>query len=173
MTEYIILGFLMTKSMTGYDIKQNMAISTSNFFDASFGSIYPALKRLLQKQLIEVEEIVEGGKLKKLYSLTNKGKEEFISWLKTPIEPSKTNVTSALCKIFFFDNLSKKEIISLINKYISDLSEFKGNLLRVKEKVLNHGRNFEMLTLDFGLDYYDFIIKWYRNYINSIDNKEL
>lgn len=31
MTEFTILGFLMTNNMTGYDIKQKMSISTSNF----------------------------------------------------------------------------------------------------------------------------------------------
>lgn len=42
---YVILGFLCEKDMTGYEIKQKMTISTSNFIDASFGSIYPMLKK--------------------------------------------------------------------------------------------------------------------------------
>ncbi|WP_236880832.1 PadR family transcriptional regulator [Clostridioides difficile] len=49
MLEYIILGFLMEKELSGYDLKQIMSESTSYFFDASFGSIYPALKRLETK----------------------------------------------------------------------------------------------------------------------------
>ena len=77
MIEFIILGFLMTNNMTGYDIKQKMSISTSNFIDASFGSIYPTLKRLEQKKLICFEEIVENGKLKKVYCVTEQGKKEF------------------------------------------------------------------------------------------------
>lgn len=43
---YVILGFLCEKDMTGYEIKQKMTISTSNFIDASFGSIYPMLKKM-------------------------------------------------------------------------------------------------------------------------------
>ena len=46
MLEYIILGFLMGCAASGYDLKQYMAESTSYFFYASYGSIYPALKRL-------------------------------------------------------------------------------------------------------------------------------
>lgn len=42
---YVILGFLCEKDMTGYEIKQKMTLSTSNFIDASFGSIYPMLKK--------------------------------------------------------------------------------------------------------------------------------
>ncbi|WP_088185748.1 PadR family transcriptional regulator [Desulfosporosinus sp. FKA] len=57
MTEYILLGFLMQNSMTGYDIKQHMSMSTSYFIDASFGSIYPALKRLEQKGFILIFDV--------------------------------------------------------------------------------------------------------------------
>ena len=106
MTEYILLGFLMERNMTGYDMKQYMSKSTSYFMDASFGSIYPSLKRLVQKNLICLEEIVENGKLKKVYYITEQGRKEFMTWLRSPIEISKTSAASALSKIFFFDNLS-------------------------------------------------------------------
>ena len=63
MLEYIILGFLMRRKATGYDLKQYMAESTSYFFDASYGSIYPALKRLEEKKFLCSEEQVTGGKI--------------------------------------------------------------------------------------------------------------
>ncbi len=171
MTEFIILGFLMTRNMTGYDIKQTMSISTSNFMDASFGSIYPCLKRLVQKKLICLEEITTNGKLKKIYSITEQGKEEFMTWLKSPIEVSKTSTASALSKIFFFDNLDNEEITNSINTYIEDLTRLKNNLLDVKEMLRNHGNNFEISTLSFGLDFYDFTINWYKNYLDNVNKK--
>ena len=168
MTEFIILGFLMTKNMTGYDIKQKMSISTSNFIDASFGSIYPSLKRLVLKKLICLEEIVENGKLKKVYYITDQGEEEFMTWLRSPIEISKTSASSALSKIFFFDKLSNEEITSSLSTYIKDLTNLKSNLLNVKKMLNNHPNNFELCTLNFGLDSYDYIIKWYKNYLDNL-----
>jgi DNA-binding PadR family transcriptional regulator len=44
MLEYIILGYLLIGEMSGYDLKRWMSYCTSNFFDASFGSIYPRSK---------------------------------------------------------------------------------------------------------------------------------
>ncbi len=171
MTEFIILGFLMTNNMTGYDIKHKMSISTSNFIDASFGSIYPSLKRLEQKRLIYLEEIIENGKLKKEYSITEQGKEEFMRWLKSPIEVSKTSTTGALSKIFFFDNLDNEEVANLINTYIEDLTRLKSDLLDVKEMLKDHDNNFEICTLNFGLDFYDFTISWYKNYLDSLNKR--
>lgn len=99
--EYIILGFLMSSEMSGYDLKQKMTESTSNFFDAGYGSIYPTLKRMEAKSFISLREIVEGGKYKKLYAITELGKSEFLNWLELPVEFSRTK-TDHLIKIFFF-----------------------------------------------------------------------
>jgi len=169
MFEFIILGFLMSKNMTGYDIKQKMSVSTSNFIDASFGSIYPALKRLEQKALICSEEVVTNGKLKKVYFITQQGKDEFLRWLSAPIEASKTSITSALSKIFFYNHLSNESAQILLHSYIADLTTFKSNLLKVKETIAQRGNTFELCTLLFGLDFYDFAINWYQNYLANLD----
>ena len=79
MLEYIILGFLMTKERSGYDLKRCMTQTTSYFFDASFGSIYPALKRLTQKGLVTFREDVDGGKFKKVYRITDSGRTAFMT----------------------------------------------------------------------------------------------
>lgn len=169
MTEYIILGFLMNRSMTGYDIKQMMNISTSNFMEGSFGSIYPALKKLEQKGLIFSEEITSKGKLKKVYTIKEQGKEEFIKWVGSPIEASKTSITSALSKIFFFRSLPEPQAAELINQYIKNVKSYKSNLLEVKEKVCRVADTYEVSTLEFGIDFYDFIINWYENYLNKMN----
>ena len=96
MLEYIILGFLMGCAASGYDLKQYMAESTSYFFDASYGSIYPALKRLEEKKLILSEEKVTGGKFKKLYSITEEGRGVFLTWLSRCVLPKHASTT--LCR---------------------------------------------------------------------------
>ena len=171
MTEFILLGFLMDHNMTGYDIKQMMSMSTSNFVDSSFGSIYPALKKLEQKDWISSQEIIEGGKIKKVYSITNQGREEFLKWLNLPIEASKTGVTSALSKIFFFDHLPYETAVKLLTAYIADLISFKNNLLAIKDPVEQKAAAFELCTLYFGLDFYDFGIQWFQNYLEKLTKK--
>ncbi|HGM3220142.1 PadR family transcriptional regulator [Clostridioides difficile] len=52
----------MEKELSGYDLKQKMSTSTSYFFDASFGSIYLALKRLEEKDYICYREVIDGSK---------------------------------------------------------------------------------------------------------------
>ena len=80
---------------------------------------------------------------------------------------SKTSAASALSKIFFFDNLSNEEITSSLGAYIEDLTKLKSNLLDIKKMLNNHANNFELCTLNFGLDLYDYIINWYKNHIDN------
>lgn len=171
MTEYILLGFLMQRDMTGYDMKQHMSMSTSYFVDASFGSIYPSLKRLGQKGFVELKETVESGKLKKIYSINEQGKAEFIKWLTSPIETSKTNISTAMVKIFFYHYLPCEQVILLIEQYIHDIEAYKISLLELKSHVEKKADEFELCTLNFGLDYYDFAIHWYESYLKDLSKK--
>lgn len=169
MTEYILLGFLMEKDMTGYDMKQHMSMSTSYFVNASFGSIYPSLKRLGKKGLVELKESAENGKLKKIYCINDQGKAEFLKWLASPIAVSKTDISSPLAKIFFFRYLPREQATMLIEQCINDLECYQKSLLDLKSKVAHKADPFELCTLDFGLDCYDFAINWCKkNLINKI-----
>jgi PadR family transcriptional regulator PadR len=44
-------------------------------YQVSPGTIYPTLHRLEQKGYLEKEERLEGGKIRKYYAITGKGKE--------------------------------------------------------------------------------------------------
>lgn len=165
MTEYVLLGFLMERDMTGYDIKQYMSMSTSYFVDASFGSIYPSLKRLEKKELVVLKESVENGKLKKIYSINEQGKAEFLKWLASPIIVSRTDISFPLAKIFFFRYLPREQAKQLIEQCIRDITCYKESLLELKSKVEHKADPFELCTLDFGLDCYDFAIQWCKDHL--------
>lgn len=165
MTEYILLGFLMERNMTGYDMKQHMSISTSYFVDASFGSIYPALKRLEKKEFVEVKESIENGKLKKIYAINEKGKQEFLKWLASPILMSRTDSSAPLAKIFFFRYLPREQALALTKQCIQDLENYKKSLLELRSRIEGKADAFELCTLDYGLESYDFAIHWCEEHL--------
>jgi DNA-binding PadR family transcriptional regulator len=84
----VILGLLMKRSMSGYDIKQVFESIFSYFFDASYGTIYPTLNQMEKEGYIEKETVLQEGKPNKnVYSIMEKGKELFFGYLDSPIEP--------------------------------------------------------------------------------------
>ena len=52
---------------TGYDIKQFVDKSTRHFWAASYGQIYPELRRLEEQGLIEGQSEPTGGRARTVY----------------------------------------------------------------------------------------------------------
>lgn len=171
MLEYIILGFLMYKEFSGYDLKQVMLRSTSNFFDASFGSIYPALKRLEAKGFIHSREEVEGGKYKKIYAISATGKSEFMNWLEQPIEFSKTQ-QDHLVKVFFLGFLPQEKAVQALQCLIKKVEPVLGKLTESQSKIKAKTDIYQYSTLLYGIHYYRFIIEWIHGLIEELSMKE-
>ncbi|KZE52431.1 transcriptional regulator [Brevibacillus parabrevis] len=105
----IILGFLSYGEMSGYDIKQAFSNSIGFFYDASFGAIYPALRKLEEEGLVTKQEVIQSGKPNKiLYQITEQGKDTFRQEIQTPILPPVLR-SDMLVKIFFGKSRSPEE----------------------------------------------------------------
>ena len=69
---YLILDTLVEKERHGYDIMQNIQEKAGGMYSPSSGTLYPALQMLEDLELISSRK---DGK-RRVYSLTEKGKEE-------------------------------------------------------------------------------------------------
>jgi PadR family transcriptional regulator AphA len=110
-TEWVVLGLLYNRSRTGYDLKKAIESQIDHFWRESFGQLYPLLNRLVEEDLAECQRIVaEGRPLRKLYKITESGKERFEEWLKTPVDESPPRI-EILLKLFFAKRISKEQTI--------------------------------------------------------------
>lgn len=107
MLEFIVLGVLGKQSLTGYDIKKVIEKGVGVFYKASYGTLYPLLSRLTEKGFLTVKEEANGGRQKKYYEVTAKGRTRFMSWL-TQADKSNDNSDTRLAKVYFFDLLPKE-----------------------------------------------------------------
>ncbi|QHI71707.1 PadR family transcriptional regulator [Aminipila terrae] len=176
MLEYIILGFLMREEMSGYDLKQWMINCTSYFFDASFGSIYPALKRLEKKGYIKSSEVVESSKFKKIYSITHMGKSHFLTWLEKPIIFSKTK-QEHLVYFYFYQYLPKERAILNLKTFIIEVESLLNQLSKEKSDVEEsynvNQYTFLYSTMVYGVNYYQFIINWCNDLLKQIEGEKV
>lgn len=99
-------------SRTGYDIKQKIELSTRFFWGASYGQIYPELKRLAAAGLVEAEPDPRGGVKRTAYRLTPAGERVLHDWLTDQGHQLFEMRDEALLKIFFGDLLSPDELIA-------------------------------------------------------------
>lgn len=167
MIDYIILGFLLEREMSGYAIKQMITMSTANFYDASFGSIYPALKRLEEKKLIASTERIDDGKYKKIYRILAPGKQSFLEWLEEPLVLHLSR-NEYLLKIFFYRHLPKGKVLELIGNFVGLLTERKDQLAQLEGLVRPKADFFQLSTLHYGLDAHQFMLQWFERYQKTI-----
>ena len=69
---------------SGYEIKALVDDTTRFFWAASYGQIYPELKRLSELGLVEGIDAPRGGRRRTVYAITADGEEELRSWLRQP-----------------------------------------------------------------------------------------
>ena len=72
----IILGLLLLQSRTIYQLRERISQGLNLMYSSSMGSIQAAVKKLLNNKHISYKEVVENGKYKKIYSITDRGRQE-------------------------------------------------------------------------------------------------
>ena len=130
--EYIILGLLLFKPMTVYEIRIYIQKNLTTICSDSLGSIQIAAKKLLNKGYITTKEYLERGLVKKKHSITSLGVEHYKEWVGSPINIAKmTNMEES--KFYFLGTASKEKRISFLKSYILSLKEQFNKLVQIKE----------------------------------------
>ena len=130
--ENIILGLLLFKPMTVYEIRMYVQRNLTTICSDSLGSIQIAIKKLTNKGYIVTNEYKERGLVKKRHSITVRGIERYKEWVGSPINIAKmTNMEES--KFYFLGTASKEKRISFLKAYISSLEEQQNKLVAIKE----------------------------------------
>jgi PadR family transcriptional regulator, regulatory protein AphA len=163
-TAYVILGMIRLGRRTGYEIKALVDVSARFFWAASYGQIYPELKRLEERGLIEGAADSSDGRRKRVYSLTADGEEILRQWL-TSSEPLVNEMRhEGVLKFFFADALSRDEQIELLRR-IREEHERLATALGEIEALARTKRDEEGLeqpqrTAEWGVALNEFYAEW-------------
>jgi len=159
-----ILGLLSYQSMTGYDLKKMFDESINNFWAASLSQIYRELCTLENKgYLTSVIEKQNDRPDKRIYDITDSGKEAFKNWITVfPEKLSKEKRDEFSLRIFFGSNVNKEDLkiqfVNFIKENQQKLDEIK-SLDQVAEKYVSK------MELFHGEEkYWRFILR--RAYLN-------
>lgn len=117
----LCLGILTIEDATGYEIKKTFEEDLSHFYEASYGSIYPALTRMTEEGLVTCTEQAQDGRPdKKVYSITPAGRMVFLDALAET--PRKDRIRSEfLAMLMFSDLMSTARVSQLIDNRLSEL----------------------------------------------------
>ena len=157
-TGRVILGLIAFGKRTGYDIKTFVDKTTRYFWAASYGQIYPELKRLEDQGLVRGRPEPSGGRARTVYELTEAGEAALQHWLAADAEPSYELRDEAMLKLFFSDSLPDRQID--IVRAMRERSERKLAHLRSIESHASQGPKGSYLTLQMGIAMTERMVEW-------------
>jgi PadR family transcriptional regulator, regulatory protein AphA len=157
-TAKVILGLLSIGPKSGYEIKGLVDRSTRFFWAASYGQIYPELRKLADARLIEGRSRPSGGRKRTEYRLTTAGRKELRAWLE--IEPEVYEFRDeGLLKLFFADAEPVAGATALEAKRAYHAEKLEQ--LKEIEPVAKAGPNrFPYLVVRYGIAHSQFAIDW-------------
>jgi DNA-binding PadR family transcriptional regulator len=155
---WAVLGLLGVKPMSGYDIKRAVDRTIRHFWAASYGQIYPELKRLEEAGWISGKDASQGERARRVYKLTAQGGRELEAWLhgyETRIEMRD----ESLLRLFFADALPRDEALGLLSARREGY-----RMMLAYLRSLDDGEGpdppFVDLVYRWGLDYCEWGIEW-------------
>jgi PadR family transcriptional regulator, regulatory protein AphA len=155
---WAVLGLLGIKPMSGYDIKRAVDRTIRHFWAASYGQIYPELKRLEEAGWIAGKDADRGGRARRVYRITAAGRRALGGWLhgyETRIEMRD----ESLLRLLFADVLPRDEALGLL---VARREGYRMMLAYLRS--LDDGQGAETPFVDlvyrWGLDYCEWGIEW-------------
>jgi PadR family transcriptional regulator AphA len=157
LTGRVILGMIAKGLRTGYEIKQRVDKSTRHFWAASYGQIYPELRRLESDGLLNSRPEPSGGRARTEYALTDAGQEALRTWLTAEDDLLYELRDEGMLKLFFSDvapDARVANIRAMRAQYQRKLDQLCA--LEAKAEMPTGPR----LTLEIGLGITRWLIDW-------------
>lgn len=163
MLELAVLGLLKERAMHGYELRKQLGAMLGPFWQVSWGSLYPALRRLAKAGAVEKlaepkprrttrstrttakkttksktkSATLSSGRRKNVYRISRKGEELFTSMLEETA--AAVDAEHFTLKLAFFRYLQPEMRLALLERrraYLQDkLAQFKTNMRDYRERI--------------------------------------
>jgi PadR family transcriptional regulator, regulatory protein AphA len=158
-TACVILGMVRRQPRSGYEIKAAVDDSTRFFWAASYGQIYPELKRLSEAGLVEGVDEPRGGRRRTVYAITAAGEEALRDWLRQPPQTYEMR-EEGLLKLFFAEALPAAEAVQILRSMRQHRLAVLERLRELEPKVIAKDAPSPLMVLRGGIEFNQWFAEW-------------
>jgi DNA-binding PadR family transcriptional regulator len=163
--------------MSGYDMKAFISRPIGFFWAASYGQLYPTLKKLLEGGYVSRKiQPGEGKPSRHVYSITNKGRRKLSEWFSTDTEPEPIR-NELLLKLFFASVSEKSALVEQIRSY-QDQQERRlktfGGIEKTMLEPLKNDLSYPLWasTVRYGIHIARARIRWCKETLSRLSEDE-
>jgi DNA-binding PadR family transcriptional regulator len=183
--ELPVLGLLKERDMHGYELRKQLGAMLGPFWQVSWGSLYPTLRRLAKAGAVEaVAETprrrtsrskakasatgIGAGRRKTVYRITETGDQLFTALLEET--GAAADAEHFTLKLAFFRYLGPEARLALLERrraYLQDkMAQLKTNLREYRERIDSYAlslQNHDLLSTQSDIAWIDELITKERN----------
>jgi DNA-binding PadR family transcriptional regulator len=162
-TAYVILGMVSREPRSGYEIKALVDNTTRFFWAASYGQIYPELKRLSDAGLLEGVAAPRGERKRTVYTITADGEAALKDWLRQAPETVEMR-EEGLLKLFFSGVLPPEEATATLRVMrehrIGVAERLRAMEPQAREKEEADDDPYPLMVLQGGVEFNEWFADW-------------
>jgi PadR family transcriptional regulator, regulatory protein AphA len=178
-TAKVILGMLAARPRSGYEIKTLVDSSARFFWAASYGQIYPELKRMENAGLITGADASKGARQRTVYKLTAKGKRAAREWIERAPQVFELR-DEGLLELFFAGSIEQSRTAEIARERAARSAAVAAEL-RAVEEVIEHRHEVEgpeyspdagsLTVLRFGIELNEWAAEWFERAAEELETE--
>lgn len=178
-TGKVILGMVAARPRSGYEIKQLVDNSARFFWAASYGQIYPELKKLEKAGLITGGDSSTGARQRTTFEITRDGRRAAHEWIERPPEVLEMR-DEGLLKLFFAGSIDPTRAAEVALERAA-ISRAKAAQLRViaeqiEEAGAPEGAAAEpdagsLTVLRYGIEMSEWTAQWFERAADDLEKQ--
>jgi DNA-binding PadR family transcriptional regulator len=178
-TGKVILGMLAARPRSGYEIKQLVDKSARFFWAASYGQIYPELKRLQKEGLITGIDSANGARQRTTYKLTAAGTKAAREWIAGPPQVFELR-DEGLLELFFAGSIEPGRAAEIARERAATAAANAAELRALEEEIDATGQHEgpehspdtgSLMVLRYGIEMNDWAAEWFERAAKKLEQQ--
>jgi len=166
--EQVLLGLIASGPHSGYGLKKLFSTSPAGVYQPSPGALYPALRRLEDRGLLQAEKTVSSGRrAQRVYCVTEAGRAVHLDWLRQPVVPDTIASDLGLHLMRFAlmeNNLPRQAVLAFLGDLAGALEGFVSGVEQyVASEIGQSLPRHAVLALDHGIVMHRASLEWARS----------
>lgn len=156
--KHALLALLSEGPKYGLQLRQEFEAGTGDVWPLNVGQVYTTLQRLERDALVLSDDDEDSGP-QKGYRITDAGRDELASWLRTPPDLSEPPRDELVIKILIAIRLRDVDVLGVIQSHRRYVIEVMQQWTHLKEDAGDQDLNF-VLAVDAELFRLDAVARW-------------
>jgi DNA-binding PadR family transcriptional regulator len=168
---YFILGLLVKRPMSGYDIRRLLRSLGWLLGNPSFGTIYPALHALLEDDLVTVEVVPHPSKPpRKVYTITEAGRQAVEEWIAQP-PPSSVGLRSFIMHLILAGDSAQTGLVAHLRQRRESVAAHHSDLKQAIDELGEQVSSGERAAIEYGLAIASAELAWLEGKLNQLSTE--